>query len=74
MAFCSSKTLTSNTGEKLPRKALYLTVREWNKRVALEEVKDTLSEQIHDDAYMTSIVKTVTEVYTPVSILMVVGL
>jgi hypothetical protein len=36
--------LTSNACKKLPRETLDLTIREWDKGVALEEVEDALSE------------------------------
>ena len=53
-------------------KVLNLAVGEGNERVALEEVKDTLSEQIHDNADMAPVIKAVPQVYTSISVLCIV--
>ena len=44
--------LTGNTSKKLASKALYLAARERYKLIAFEKVKDTLSKEIRDNAYM----------------------
>lgn len=64
----SRETLTCNASEELSGKTLNLTVRERHKVVALEKVEDTLSEQVGDDADMTSIIETVSKMDTPVSV------
>jgi hypothetical protein len=68
----SEKKLTSYARKKLSSKALDLTIREGDKSIALQEIKDTLSEQVHDNAYVSTIVKAVPEVYAPISVLLVV--
>lgn len=45
---------TSNAGEQLPGKALYLTTRKGHELVALEKVKNALTKQIRHNAYMIS--------------------
>ena len=45
---------TCNTREKLSGKALDLAVRKWNERIALQEIEDALSEQVCDNADMSS--------------------
>lgn len=64
--------LTSNTGEKLPGKALNLTARERHKSVALEEVENALAQQIRDYTYVVSVVEAVAKVYAFVAIVFVV--
>lgn len=51
-----------------------LTVWERCEAVALQEVKDALSQEIHDNANMTSIIKAVTQVDAAIPVLVVVGL
>jgi hypothetical protein len=66
------ETLTCYTSKELSRKTLNLAVGEWHEVVAFKEVEDTLSEQVGDDADMTSIIETVSEMNTPVSVIGVV--
>lgn len=66
------ETLTCNASKELPRKTLNLAVGERHKVVTFKEVKDTLSEQVSDDADMTSIIETVSEMNTSVSVVGVV--
>lgn len=70
---CNTGRLTSNTSEELSRKALYLAVREGYKAIALEKIKDTLTQKVHDNTYMTSVVETISEMDASVSVLLVVG-
>ncbi|KAI6767031.1 hypothetical protein HG531_011391 [Fusarium graminearum] len=65
--------LTGNAGEELAREALNLAVRERNKAVALEKVKDTLVKQVHDDTDVAAVIKTVSEVDASVTVLLVVS-
>jgi hypothetical protein len=46
-----------NAGEKLTGKALYLRAWEWHETIALEEVEDTLAEEVCDNADMATIVE-----------------
>jgi len=66
------KKLTGHTGKQLPGKALNLAVWKRHKRVSLQEIKDTLTQQIHDNADMPSVVKAIPEVYTSISVLLIV--
>jgi len=66
--------LTSNTCEELSGKALNLTVRERDERVSFQEIEDTLSEEIHDNADMSPVIETVSKVYTSVPVCVVIGL
>ena len=65
--------LTSNTGKELSGKGLDLAVRERHKGVAFQEIEDTLSQQIHDNTDVSSVIETVPQMYTSVSIFPVVG-
>lgn len=56
----------------MPGKALYLTVGEGHKLIALEEVENALAQQIHDDADVPSVIKAITEVDTSIPILRVI--
>lgn len=67
-----NKKLTCNAGEELPGKALDLTVWKRYKGVAFEKIKNTLPKQIHNYANMASVIKAVTKVYAPVSVLVVI--
>jgi hypothetical protein len=51
--------LTGYTGKQLSSETLDLAVGKRHKVIGLEEVKDTLSQQIHDDADVTSIIEAV---------------
>ncbi len=64
--------LTCNASEELSRKTLDLTIGERHEVVAFEEVKHTLPEQVGDDADMTSIIETVSEMNTSVSVFSIV--
>jgi hypothetical protein len=66
------ETLTCNASKELPCKTLNLAVGERHEVIALKEVEDTLSEQVGDDADMTSIIETVSEMNASVSVLGVV--
>lgn len=44
--------LTSNAGEKLPRKALNLTARKGHELVALEEVENALPKKVGNNTYV----------------------
>jgi hypothetical protein len=68
------KTLTCNAGEQLSCKTLNLTVGERHEVVALKEVKNTLSEQVGDDADMASVIETVSKMDTSVSVFGVICL
>lgn len=70
----SKKKLTSDTGQQLPSKALNLAVRERNELVALQKVEDTLAKQIHDDTYVTTVVKGVAKVDAAILVLGIVSL
>lgn len=52
---------------------LNLTAGEWNKSIALEEVEDTLSKQIGDNADMVSEIKAVSKMNAFVAVTLVVG-
>ena len=71
---CRWNPLTGNAGKKLAGETLNLAVRERNKAVGLQKVKDALSQQIHHYADMAPKVEAVAQVNTPVSVLFVVGL
>ena len=64
--------LTSNAGEKLAGKTLYLAAGERHKTIALEKVEDALTKQICDNAYMIAKVEAVSKMYALVSILPVI--
>ena len=64
--------LTSDTGEKLPGKALYLAARKGHKTIALQKIEDALSKQIRDNANVVAKVKAVSKMYTLVSVLSVI--
>jgi hypothetical protein len=66
--------LTGNTSEKLPSKALDLTVWEWDKSIALEKVKDALAKEIHDDANVPTEIEAVSKMYASVAVLVVICL
>lgn len=66
--------LTCNAREQLTRKALDLAVGKGHEAVALEEVKDALAQQIHDDANVPAVVEAIAQVDAAVAILGVVGL
>ena len=62
-----------NAGEELFRKLLDVRAGEWDKAVRLEEVKHTLSIEIGDDADVVPEVEAITEMDTPVDVVLVVG-
>jgi hypothetical protein len=57
----------------LASKTLDLTVGEWNETIALEEIENTLAQQVHDNADMASEIETVPQVDAAVPIFLVVG-
>jgi len=63
----------SNAGKQLTSKALDLTVREGHETVALEEVKDTLTQKIHDDADVTPVIEAIPQVDATIPILIIIG-
>lgn len=64
--------LTGYTGEQLSRKLLYVSARKWDKLVALEEIKDALTEQVGDDTNVVPEIKSVAEMDALVAVLLVV--
>lgn len=56
----------------MPGKALDLTVGKRDKLIAFEEIEDALTQQIHDDANVPSVIEAIAEVDTPISIVRVV--
>lgn len=64
--------LTSDACQELPGKALNLTVGKRNELIALEEIEDALTQQIHYDANVPPIIEAITEVDTPIPIVRVV--
>ena len=64
--------LTCNACEQLLCEMLDLAARKWNKRVALEEIKNALTEEVCDDANVVPKVKAVTQMNTLVAVLTVV--
>jgi hypothetical protein len=64
---------TSNAGKQLTSKALDLTVGEGHETVSLEEVKDTLTQKIHDDTDVASVIKAIPQVDASIPILIIVG-
>jgi hypothetical protein len=71
---CDGISLTGYTGEELPSKVLDLAVGERHKGVALQKIKDTLSQKIHNYTDMVAVVKAVSEVDTAVPVLLVICL
>lgn len=72
--FCRPCRLTSNAGKELAGKALNLAVREGDESVALEKIKDALTEEIHDYADVASVIEAIPQVNTAIPILLIVGL
>lgn len=68
------KIRTSNAGEELPSKVLNLAIGKRHKAVALEEIEDTLTEQIHHYTDMSAVVKAFIEVDASVPVGRIVGL
>lgn len=64
----ANRELTSDTGKELSCKTLNLTVRKRDELIAFEEIKYTLAQQVHDDAYMAPVVEAVAEMNAPVAI------
>jgi len=64
--------LTSNAGEELACKLLDVTAGEGHKRVALQEIKDTLAEEVGDDTDVVSEVESVPQMNTLVAVVLVV--
>ena len=65
--------LTGNAGKELSSKALNMAVWKRNEGVALEKVKYTLTEQIHDKADMTPEIEAVSEMNASVFVFIIVG-
>lgn len=62
-----------NTREELLRKFLDVGAGERDKTIGLEEIKDTLSVEVSDDANVVPEVEAITEMDTPVDVVLVVG-
>lgn len=62
-----------NTREELLRKFLDVGAGERDKAIGLEEIKDTLSVEVSDNANMVPEVEAITEMDTPVDVVLVVG-
>jgi hypothetical protein len=58
----------------LASKALDLAVREWDEPVALEEVKDALAKEVHNNTNMAPIVKTIPQMNATIPVLFVISL
>lgn len=63
----------SNTGEELLGKLLDVGAGERNKAVGLEEVKDTLSVEIGDNADVVPEVEAIPQMDTSVDVVLVIG-
>ncbi len=57
MTDCEELVPTSNAGEQLSCKVLYLCAWKWDKAVALQEIEDALAKQVRNNAYVVSVVK-----------------
>lgn len=66
--------LTGNARKELAGKALDLTVGKRHKAVSLEKVKNTLTKEVHDNAYMPPIIEAIAQMDTPIAVVVVVGL
>ena len=64
--------LTGYASEELSGKISDLAVWKRYEFVRFQEVEDTLSEQVHDNAYVSSEIETISKVYTSVSIFVIV--
>ena len=62
-----------NTREELLRKFLDVGAGERDKAIGLEEIKDTLSVEVSDDANVVPEVEAITEMDTSVDVVLVVG-
>lgn len=45
-----------------------LAVGKWHEKISFQEIKNALTEKIHYDADVPSVIEAVSEMYTPVSI------
>lgn len=66
------KRLTSNAGQQLSGKTLYLAAWKWNERIRLEKVEDALPKKIRNDADVVPIIKAISEVYALISIVLII--
>ena len=66
--------LTCNAGKQLPSEALNLAIGEGHKAVALEKVKDTLAEEVHDYADMSPVVEAVPQVDASIPVIIIIRL
>ena len=62
-----------NTREELLRKFLDVGAGERDKAIGLEEIKDTLSVEVSDNANVVPEVEAITEMDTSVDVVLVVG-
>lgn len=65
-------TLTSNTREELPSKALDLTARKRHKSISFQKIENALSKEVGNDAYVVSKVERIAQVYALVSICLII--
>jgi hypothetical protein len=58
----------------LTSKTLNLAVWEWNETVSLEEIKDALAKEVHNNADMTPIIKAIPQMNAAIPVLFVISL
>jgi len=63
----------SNACEQLLRKLLNVRAWEGYEAVGLEEVEDTLSVEVGDDAYVVPVIEAILQMYASVDVVLVVG-
>lgn len=51
-----------------------MAIRKRHEAVALEKVEDALAQKIHDDADVAAVVKAISQMDAPISVVVVVGL
>ena len=64
--------LTSNAGQELASKTLYLTTWERHELVPLEEIEDTLAEEIGNNTYMIAEVEAISKMDALVAVFSIV--
>lgn len=67
-----NKRLTCNAGEQLTCKILYLRAWKRYKSISFQEVEHALPEQVRDNADVVAEIERVPQVYTLVSIVLIV--
>lgn len=68
----TSQALTCDTREELTGKALYVRARKRHELVLFQEVKDTLTEQVRNDADVVLEIEAVAQMYAFVPIVLVI--